>query len=407
MAVPEILNVPPVEAIEHFEAKGYHIGFDWRDTEAANHIRSFTVAKAMETDILVEIRGAVDAAVRDGETFEDFRNRLEPFLHSKGWWGRKPMVDPQDPPRLVQLGSARRLRTIFETNLRMSYAHGRWQRIQRVKDTRPYLRYVSVLDGRTRPQHRAWHGTVLPVDHPFWETHYPPNGWGCRCLVMQLSSDDLERYGFQVSQGPPAGSLETRPWYNKRTETTVQVPRGIDPGFQHNVGRHMPGRDASNRLIQKIDGAPEDLPLIGQPWNTPEFQGHLDGKADDRRAAWPIAVVPSRILDILGGRSRTLRLTRDTADKQGGRVPGNPGHDVAPEDYARAQRILDDGEFFQDSDLSAVGFMEDENGKLWALALKVSVDRGETYLTSLHRAQLRDLRVARRRLGGRYIPARP
>lgn len=401
MAGPEILDVPPVEAIEHFEAKGYHIGFDWRETEAANHIRSFTVAKAMETDILVEIRGAVDAAIRDGETFDDFRNRLEPFLQSKGWWGRKPMIDPErpeDPPRLVQLGSARRLRTIFETNIRMSYAHGRWQRIQRVKDTRPYLRYVAVLDGRTRPQHRAWHGTVLPVDHPFWETHYPPNGWGCRCLVMQLSSDDLERYGFEVSQGPPAGSLETHPWYNKRTETTVQVPRGIDPGFQHNVGRHMPGRRTADRLIQKIDAAPDDLPVIGQFWNTPEFQAHLDGKADDRRAAWPIAVVPSRILDALRGRSRTARLTRDTADKQGGRLPDNPGHqEVAAEDYAKVQRILDDGEVFQVSERTAVGF-DEFDGKVWMTSIKTSTDDGrETYSTSLYRGQGADLRRARRR----------
>jgi uncharacterized protein with gpF-like domain len=34
------------------------------------------------------------------------------------------------------------------------------------------------MDGRTRPMHAAWHNTVLPFDHPFWKTHYPPNGWG-------------------------------------------------------------------------------------------------------------------------------------------------------------------------------------------------------------------------------------
>ena len=44
------------------------------------------------------------------------------------------------------------------------------------------LRYVAVLDARTRPEHRAWHGLILPIDHPLWDTHYPPNGWGCRCL---------------------------------------------------------------------------------------------------------------------------------------------------------------------------------------------------------------------------------
>lgn len=404
MAVPEILNVPPVEAIEHFERKGYHIGFDWRETEAANHIRSFTVAKAMETDILVEIRTAVDGAIRDGETFNDFRNRLEPFLRRKGWWGRQPMIDPEDPreqpdARIVQLGSARRLRTIFETNLRTSYAHGRWQRIQRVKETRPFLRYVSVLDGQTRPQHRAWHGTVLPVDHDFWNTHYPPNGWGCRCIVQQLSEDDLERYGYDVSKGPPPGSLEARPWHNKRTGATVQVPRGIDPGFQHNVGQHTPGLAASNRLIQKIDAAPEDLPVIGKPWDMPEFQRHLDGQADDRSAAWPIAIVPSVILNAIKGRSRTLRLSRDTADKQAGRLPHNPGHkDIVAKDYAMAQRILNDGEVFQQSERVAVGFLHDNEGEVWRAAIKTSDDGRETYLLSLSRGTVRNYRGASTRL---------
>ena len=42
--------------------------------------------------------------------------------------------------------------------------------------------YDAVNDSRTRPQHLEWDGLVLPVDHPFWKTHAPPNGWGCRCM---------------------------------------------------------------------------------------------------------------------------------------------------------------------------------------------------------------------------------
>ena len=237
MPEPEILKIPAVEAIAHFQAKGHHFGFDWRDTDAAEHLKSFTVAKAMEEDILQHIRGAVDAAMAKGETFRQFRGRLEPLLKSKGWWGRQSMLDPlTGKMRTVQLGSPRRLRIIFDTNLRMSYARGRWERIERVAAERPWLRYVSVLDERTRPDHAAWHGTVLRWDDPWWQTHYPPNGWRCRCLVQQLSDDDLKSFGFDPSSGPPPGSTEMRPWTNKRTGKVHQVPVGIDPGFQHNVG---------------------------------------------------------------------------------------------------------------------------------------------------------------------------
>lgn len=256
MARPEILNVPPVEAVDHFRAKGFHVGFDWRDTDAAQHTTSFTVAKAMELDLLGDIRRAVDEAIADGQTFEHFRDRLEPLLKARGWWGRQEMVDPETGERrIVQLGSPHRLRTIFDTNLRTSYARGRWQRIQDVKADLPYLRYVAVLDARTRPDHLAWHGTVLPVDHPFWETHYPPNGWFCRCIVQQLAEGDLERHGYEISEGPPAGSARTRPWVNKRTGERVQVPVGIDPGFAHNVGAVSPVQQARRRLDERLPEA--------------------------------------------------------------------------------------------------------------------------------------------------------
>ena len=42
MAAPEILDLLPLEAVAYFEAKGLHVGFDWRDTSVLQHIRSFS-----------------------------------------------------------------------------------------------------------------------------------------------------------------------------------------------------------------------------------------------------------------------------------------------------------------------------------------------------------------------------
>lgn len=260
MPEPEILKVPPAEAIEHFRAKGFHVGFDWRDTAAAEHLRSFTVAKATRLDILEDIRGAVDEALAEGTTLRQFRARLEPVLREKGWWGRQRMLDPlTGKMRSVQLGSPRRLRIIFDTNLRMAHAKGRWERIERVAEERPWLRYIAVQDERTRDDHAAWHETVLRWDDPFWQTHYPPNGWRCRCLVMQLSDDDLAAFGFDPSTGPPPGSEATRPWTNKRTGETHQVPVGIDPGFDHNVGLLGRAETAQRMLEDKIAAASPDI----------------------------------------------------------------------------------------------------------------------------------------------------
>lgn len=252
MAAVDPFGLPPDEAIRWFKQKGYALNFDWRDQWGQAHARAFTVAKATQLDILADIREAVDKALKSGSTLQDFKKQLRPTLQSKGWWGEKEMVDPKTgEKKLVQLGSAARLRTIYETNLRQAQAAGRWERFERTKAARPYGRYVAILDGRERDAHKAWHGTVLPLDHPWWNTHAPPNGWGCRCKLQQLSDRDLARYGYEVSTAAPPSKMVT--YVNDRTGQRMQVPAGIDPGFDYNPGKVPRG-------FTPPDNAPELTP---------------------------------------------------------------------------------------------------------------------------------------------------
>lgn len=228
------VGLPPAEAVAYFERKGYRFSFSWRDIERAEHAKAFTVAKVMRADILRDLQGAVDQAIAQGTTLAAFERELTPTLQAKGWWGKQLLVDPQDGvEKLVQLGSPRRLATIYDTNVRTSYAAGRWEQIQRTKARRPYLRYIHLDNAHPRPQHQAWHGLVLPIDDPFWATHYPPNGWRCHCAVQQLSDRDLERYGYALAEAPP---IRTSSYTNRRTGETREVPVGIDPGFDYNPG---------------------------------------------------------------------------------------------------------------------------------------------------------------------------
>lgn len=227
--------LPPEEAVSFFQKKGYAIGFDWRDVWKEEHAVAFTVAKAMRIDILEDIRGAVDKAIADGVPFAEFQKGLAPLLQAKGWWGRKTMTDPTTGEQVAaQLGSSRRLRTIYDVNMRMAHSAGRWDRIDRVKKRRPYLRYVTMHDERVRQSHAAWDGIVRPVDDEWWDTHYPPNGWRCRCTTQQLSERDMQRRGLKVTKRPPS---KTRTVVDARTGRTYEVPEGIDFGFDYNVGK--------------------------------------------------------------------------------------------------------------------------------------------------------------------------
>lgn len=247
MATTLKFDLPPAEALKFFREKGYQIGFAWQDVWKQEHDAAFTVAKMMDVDLLRDVRAAVDRAIAEGQTLAQFRKELQPRLADAGWWGKKAMIDPvTGEEKLVQLGSPRRLRTIFRVNMQTAYAAGDWQQIQDNKAEAPLLMYDAVDDGNTRDEHRAWDGIVLPADDPWWSTHRPPNGWNCRCSVIQLSRSQAERMGKAVpDQAPP---VRTREYVNPRTGEISRVPVGIDPGWDYN-----PGASRQEHLRQALD----------------------------------------------------------------------------------------------------------------------------------------------------------
>ncbi len=236
MPEAQIKSVPPEEAIQAVQKRIANPAptFSWLDVWQQQHSQMFTVAKSAGFDVLGDISDAVTDAVANGQTFDQFKDDLVPVLQEKGWWGQKRVIDPQTGlPVIAQLGSLRRLQIIYDTNMRMSYAAGAWLRATRSAADRPFLMYTAVHDDRTRPQHRAWDGTILPIDDPWWDTHYPPNGWNCRCSVITLSPQQAAKFGG-VSEAP---DIAWSRFVNKRTGETTRVPAGIDPGFGYNVGK--------------------------------------------------------------------------------------------------------------------------------------------------------------------------
>ncbi|MEG2005347.1 MAG: phage minor head protein, partial [Bilophila sp.] len=171
-----------------------------------------------------------------GYTFPQFKKKLIPALKKAHWWRERAKAG--DDERTLFQNGILQLETIFHANMRISFAQGRWEQQQEGKDTFPYLRYEGILDSRIRPQHRNWHGVILPIDHPWWKTHYPPNGWKCRCAVLSISDDDLERFGWQVSETPVDEGAVT--WVNSLTDEVLEVPDGIDPGWACHSGAASP-----------------------------------------------------------------------------------------------------------------------------------------------------------------------
>ena len=79
------------------------------------------------------------------------------------------------------------LRGEFETAKRGSEMAWKWKDYVKNADLFPNLEYRTVGDERVRPEHATLSGVVKPITDGFWRTFYPPNGWRCRCYVVQTA----------------------------------------------------------------------------------------------------------------------------------------------------------------------------------------------------------------------------
>jgi len=79
------------------------------------------------------------------------------------------------------------LRTEMTQAHNTAEAAAKWQQFEKEKEVFPMLRYDTAGDERVRSSHKALDGVIKPVDDPFWNTHAVPNGWNCRCEILQES----------------------------------------------------------------------------------------------------------------------------------------------------------------------------------------------------------------------------
>jgi len=237
MARIELQPLPHREALEYFRSKGFahpDQRFSYLDVWREEHARNFVVAKGMQEDVLRAIRDEIDRALAEGRTLAEFQQDLAPRLQKLGWWGKAQIEDPVTAEiEEVQLGSMRRLRTIFDTNMRTAHAAGHWAAIQRTKRAFPYLHYIQIQRPTKRHDHARFHDKIWHVDDPIWLRIYPPNGYFCGCVVIQRTEGWMRRNSRTVDE---MIDLEEEEWTHPRSGEVFQVPGGVDPGFDGNPG---------------------------------------------------------------------------------------------------------------------------------------------------------------------------
>jgi hypothetical protein len=192
----------------------------WTDMMREAHDSGFMVAGAAKADLLADLAAAVDRGIAEGTGLDAFRADFKAIVERNGWHDFTGSGS--------RAGVAWRTRTIYTTNAATSYAAGRNAQLA---DAGFALRVYRHNDSvrHPRPLHLSWNNVVLPADHPFWATHSPPNGWGCRCYVLGARSER----GARRLGGDPEKALPQ----NWRTlDPRTGAPVGIDRGWDHAPG---------------------------------------------------------------------------------------------------------------------------------------------------------------------------
>lgn len=363
----DAVSLPPEEAIAFLRQKTNTTSRRWTDVWNEAHTRSFMVAGAATKALVDDFRGAVAKALEQGISIGDFRKEFDAIVDKHGW---------------AHNGTAGwRASIIYETNLSTAYAAGRYAQMTEPDTLRvyPYWQYMHTSSARPRPQHLAWVGTTLAADDPWWATHYPPNGWRCKCSVRPVSEAGMRRQGKRgPDQAPP---LDLRPWRSSDGRVVTEVPHGIDPGFAYSPGRTW----QEGLLPPQTPSAPMQLvrPRL------PPAEGVVPPSPAE---VGPIGPLHPSAMRAIGAEPADVALSEDTLAKQLVKHP-----ELTEAAYRRLPELLASPQLIIGESARKVVLIGHFDEGVLAAFVKTAADGSELYLTSFRHAREKDLgRLLRR-----------
>lgn len=165
------------------------------------------------------------------KTFHELNETFPSLMDEEG--NRKPFNQfLNDVQKVYDAYNVQYLRAEYNFAQASALMAARWKQFEQDGD-RYNLQYRTMYDKRVRRTHRMLHNITLPIESPFWDKYFPPNGWGCRCTVVQVRKDkypvsdeqEAMNLGSQATAGKyqemfmfnPGKRMTTFPAYNGYT----------------------------------------------------------------------------------------------------------------------------------------------------------------------------------------------
>ena len=118
------------------------------------------------------------------KTFHELKEAFPSLLDENG--NRKPFEQfLKDVQKIDNTYNRNYLRAEYNFVQASAQMAAKWEGFRQDGD-RYNLQYRTAGDNHVRPEHAALDRVTLPITDTFWESYYPPNGWNCRCTVVQV-----------------------------------------------------------------------------------------------------------------------------------------------------------------------------------------------------------------------------
>ncbi|HHT23160.1 MAG TPA: DUF935 family protein [Bacteroidales bacterium] len=81
------------------------------------------------------------------------------------------------------------LQTEYNTAVRAARSAVNYRKALETKHLYPNLEYIESTASHQREEHLEYVGTILPIEHPWWDFYMPPSDWNCACSVRPTDKD--------------------------------------------------------------------------------------------------------------------------------------------------------------------------------------------------------------------------
>ena len=159
--------------------------------------QAFTVTGLEDANVLQRLRDIV-AELPAGGSWDEVKAKVVAEISP---WIAPGSVDQEEQARQDK-AAASRAELILRTHGFRAYAAARYRDQKANADIEPWWEYRSFGDARVRDTHAALDGVILAHDDKFWDTHYPPWDWGCRCIVIGVGNLRYEMVRAADEQKP-------------------------------------------------------------------------------------------------------------------------------------------------------------------------------------------------------------